>query len=359
MQGEKKRYRQTFTYEGKRYEVTANSPKELIEKTEKKKDKLKRGEVGISGNMTVARWAMEWLDTYKKPTIGVAQYKNYKSHINSVIAPAIGNLKLRHVSEVHLQQILNGRSGKSKSDLSKLRMTIKAIFQRAHQSRLITHNPAEYLELPAAKSGTRRSITDYEREKILELIKTHHAGLLIMTLLYTGIRPGESRALDWRHIDFEKRLLHIKQAMKSSTRDVGAPKSKAGIRDVPIPDRLHDALLQARQDPFLPVFVQTNSGGRHTETSMRRWWLSFKRQLDILMGAETYRNKIIKSVVSDDLCPYCLRHTYCTDLQDAGVPINVAKYLMGHADIATTAKIYTHTTDKVIQDAAEKINKHV
>lgn len=46
--------------------------------------------------------------------------------------------------------------------------------------------------------------------------------------------------------------------------------------------------------------------------------------------------------VADDLTPYCLRHTFCTDLQRAGVPINVAKELMGHADIQTTANIYTH-----------------
>lgn len=60
--------------------------------------------------------------------------------------------------------------------------------------------------------------------------------------------------------------------------------------------------------------------------------------------------------LAPDLIPYCLKHTYCTDLQDAGVPINVAKYLMGHSDISLTAKIYTHTTDLTIQDAAEKIN---
>ena len=74
------------------------------------------------------------------------------------------------------------------------------------------------------------------------------------------------------------------------------------------------------------------------------------------MGAKLYRNKIVLSVIASDLVPYCLRHTFCTDLQDAGVPINIAKYLMGHSDISLTAKIYTHTTDKAIQEAAKKIN---
>ncbi len=86
----------------------------------------------------------------------------------------------------------------------------------------------------------------------------------------------------------------------------------------------------------------TQAGNRQNEDSLRRLWKGFCRDLDIYMGAEVYRNRIIKSVLAPDLSPYCLRHTFCTDLQRAGVPINVAKELMGHADIQTTANIYTH-----------------
>ena len=43
--------------------------------------------------------------------------------------------------------------------------------------------------------GRRRSITDQERAAILELAKTHRAGLWVLTLLYTGMRPGETAAL--------------------------------------------------------------------------------------------------------------------------------------------------------------------
>ena len=51
---------------------------------------------------------------------------------------------------------------------------------------------------------------------------------------------------------------------------------------------------------------------------------------------------------AEGLTPYCLRHTFCTDLQRAGVPINVAKELMGHADIQTTANIYTHRDSETL-----------
>lgn len=357
MADKERRPRSTFTWEGKRYEATGKTQKEADQKAAVKLEKLKRGEVGISGNMTVKQWADEWLETYKRPIVGEGQYKNYLVHINGAIIPNIGSLKIRTVKDVHLQRILNDRTGKSKSDLSKLRMTMKAMFQRAYLSKLIPYSPAENLELPAAKDGTHRSITDFERQKILEVAEIHHAGLWIKTLLYTGMRPGETRALDWRHIDFDKKIVHIEQAMKASTKDIGTPKSESGVRDIPIPDKLYVALVAARNGPFEPVFTQPTTGKRHTQESMRCLWNSFKRELDISMGAKIYRNQIIMSMVAPDLVPYCLRHTFATDLQRAGVPINVAKYLLGHSNISMTAKIYTHTTQDVIDDAANKINE--
>lgn len=353
------RYRSTFYYEGKRYETTGKSQKEADQKAAIKLDKLKRGEISISSNMTVARWANEWLEIYKRPSIGEGQYKSYCLYINGIIVPEIGNLTLKSVKDVHLQKILNNRAGKSKSDVSKLRITMKAIFQRAYQSKLIPNNPAEFLELPAATEGTHRSLTDEEREHILAFAEKHHAGLWIKTLLYTGMRPGETRALDWRHVDFEKRLIHIEQAMKAHTKIIGMPKSAAGVRDIPIPDKLYAVLMGAKSEPFEPVFKQPTTGKRHTKTSMRYLWGNFKRLLDISLGAKVYHSEIKISALAPDLVPYCLRHTYCTDLQDAGVPINIARYLMGHSDISMTAKIYTHTTEKAIQDAAELINKSI
>ena len=84
------------------------------------------------------------------------------------------------------------------------------------------------------------------------------------------------------------------------------------------------------------------------DATLHRRWKAFIRELDIHMGAEAYRNKIIKSMVSSDLTPYCLRHTFCTDLQKAGVALNVAKELMGHSDVSVTANIYTHKDNGVL-----------
>ena len=352
----KKRYRSTFYLNGKRYEATGKNQREADQKAAIKRDKLERGEVGISGDMSVARWAEEWLETYKRPFVGEAQYRNYCTFINGVIAPAIGAKKLKDIRDIELQKIINSRIGYSKSNLNKLRHALGAIFKQAHISRLISHNPAEYLTIPKAEDKSRRAITPDERKQILGLAKTHYAGLWIKTLLFTGMRPNETRALDWKHINFDKRIIRVEQAMKAGTKEIGPPKSSSGVRDIPISNAIYDDLLSAKGQPFEPVFTQPTTGKRHTKNSMDCLWRNFKRELDISIGAVVYRNQIVESKLAPDIATYCLRHSFCTDLQDAGVPINMARYLMGHSDISITAKIYTHTTDKAIQDAANKIN---
>ncbi|RKJ71668.1 hypothetical protein D7X33_22130 [Butyricicoccus sp. 1XD8-22] len=49
-------------------------------------------------------------------------------------------------------------------------------------------------------------------------------------------------------------------------------------------------------------------------------------------------------------------HTYCTDLEAAGVSINVAKYLMGHISITLTTKIYSHMREDILTEAAQKLD---
>ena len=75
------------------------------------------------------------------------------------------------------------------------------------------------------------------------------------------------------------------------------------------------------------------------------------------MGAQMVHGAIDPktSVVADDLTPYCLRHTYATDLQPADVPINVAKDFPGHQSIAMTSQIYTHLSVDAFAAASLKV----
>jgi integrase len=159
----------------------------------------------------------------------------------------------------------------------------------------------------------------------------------------------------WSDIDFTAARLHVSRALEAGKNEVKATKTKAGDRVIPIPAILLKDLRNAQRRSDY-VLTQKTNDHPHTQTTLRKLWLSFKRGLDMQMGATVFRNQIVESVIAEDLVPYCLRHTFCTDLQDAGIPINVARYLMGHTDISVTSKIYTHQTDGMTAEVAAKMN---
>lgn len=226
-------------------------------------------------------------------------------------------------------------------------------FGAAKSNHLIETDPTENIKKPKGHKESYRSITDEERECILSVAKTHRGGTWVLTMLYCGLRPHETSLIKGKHVKDES--LHIP-----------GTKSENADRIVPIPSVLN--LPKVGDDEY---FFTDFYGNKLSDSSRTRLWNSFKRQMNIEMGSEVYRNQLIpenlKEVkkgakpiykVADDLVPYCLRHTYCTDLQTAGVPINVAKELMGHSDISLTANIYTDFSKKSFDSARDAIEKY-
>ncbi|NCC83656.1 MAG: site-specific integrase [Clostridia bacterium] len=356
-------WRESERYDGREYTATGKSQRKALTKLAAKISEAKEGMTAVNENMTVRQWAVIWLDTYKKHSnLTDKSYAMYEQKLNKFVLPAIGRKKMKDIKESHLQRILNDQQGGSRSSVSKLRMVMQQMFHKAVRTHIINYDPAEDLELPLVVEGARRSLTKEERSAILKTAETHYAGLWVKLILYCGLRPGETIALQWKDIDLVNKRITISMALESGSTDTfKAPKTEAGNRVVPIPDHLITAFESQKGDPFAWVFTQVldkNKGKHHTESSLHSYWNNFKRHLDIDMGAEVYRNQIIESKVAKDLTPYVLRHTFCTDLQTAGVPLNIAKELMGHEDITVTANIYTHFSEEDFKSAADKINKY-
>lgn len=337
--------RGTFTFEGKRYYV---SGKDKVEVEINKALKLKELEEGkkIESNMLVRDWAAEWLNTYKIAVLSKEQYKDYQSRLNNHILPVIGSLRLKDIKAIHLQKIMRNINHLSGSRIKKIYQCLNQMLSAAETNELIQKNPAEKIEVPSGYDGTHRALTDQERSLFLKVTQTHEYGLLFRLMLYTGMRPAETARCKKAHFDFEQKLLYV-----------DGTKSKNAARYVPVPQEILDEVKKINIDPFEFLFTSKNGTPLNKE-SIRRRWKAIKREMHIQAGGAVYRNAIVEPfMVADDLTPYCLRHTFCTDLQDAGIPINVAKELMGHSDISLTAKIYTHYTKTSLDNAARLLDK--
>ena len=340
-----KRLRYRFRYEGKRYSVSGWTKKELIEKAAARRAELESGI--IDDKISVTAWRDIWLETYKADTVAPGTLSSYKS----VLSHLELQMPVADVRPVHLQRILNGLAGKSDSLIHKFIVLTRACFDSAVDNGLCRNNPARKLERPRGVTCARRALTAPERRLIEEVAPVSLSGPYIALMLYAGCRPGEAGTVQGKDVDLANRRLHIR-----------GTKTEAADRYVPITDRLMPYLEDLDPEQYAVV----NAYGRpSTKDSRQGLWRRFLRELNIAAGAKMGRpNKHspwdlpLEDLLAPDLQPYLLRHTFCTDLEAAGVPINVARDLMGHSSIAITSKIYTHRTDAAFDAAAEKMNRY-
>ena len=57
------------------------------------------------------------------------------------------------------------------------------------------------------------------------------------------------------------------------------------------------------------------------------------------------------------ITPHVLRHTFCTNMANAGMELKSLQYLMGHSDAGITMNVYTHTTFTQAEQSMQKILK--
>ena len=361
---------------------------EVGQRMEQRQARIRAGLDLVDGSLTVEAWAAVFLRDHidcrvrapgqakKRGTMTRQNANMYHQKLDGYILPAIGSAKMVQIRPTHLQRVLNAQADMSESHAKKVKIVLCAMFAQAFVERLIPFDPSENLQMPATvPPGARRSLTDVERAVLLRVAAEHPAGLWVRFLLATGMRVGETAPLLVRDLclDGPTPYVHVGWDIESGTnRTVAPPKTDAGTRNVPIPasilSELRVHIRGKGQDDYL---FPNGKGEMPSMSSLQKRWSSFARAMDLEMGAEhTVRGHIYDPSdllpngrprypdpkdpsrprnghrLSPDVTPHCLRHTYCTDLQRSGVPLNVARYLMGHAHISTTAEIYTHTGDE-------------
>jgi len=216
---------------------------------------------------------------------------------------------------------------------------------------VIDRNAADGLRQPKADRTTRRALTAQETSAVLEVIDTSADGLLLAILYYAGLRRGEALGLRWSDIDFPARTLRVEQDIDCVTGKVGTVKTHTSVRTVPVPDELITLLNKSRQVGNGYLIRSPKTGGYWPKSTFVRHWRSI--QAALLSAAPSIENDGTGSI----LTPHYFRHNYASVLYRSGVDVLSAQQYLGHADPATTMRIYTHLADETQLKDAEKVRK--
>jgi integrase len=186
----------------------------------------------------------------------------------------------------------------------------------------------------------------------LKATKDTRDHILWYTLLYTGMRPGETFGLKWE--DLEGDRIRIQRAVSETSEQgvytLGAPKTERSKRSVAISQE-HVALLQAHRRTQLEEILAAGSNytrqdfifadreGHHefTERVRGRWKTSVRRA-----GARKIRL-------------YDCRHTHATLLLKAGINSKVVSERLGHASIVITLDTYSHVLPDMQDEAVNRL----
>ena len=87
--------------------VSAKTQAECKEKLAKAIRENRGVPINHTGDYTAAEWCRLWFETYSKPNIRYNTAKGYEGIIEHHIIPAIGVIKLRQLSSIHIQRMYN------------------------------------------------------------------------------------------------------------------------------------------------------------------------------------------------------------------------------------------------------------
>lgn len=202
---------------------------------------------------------------------------------------------------------------------SRMRVYTYQVFSEALEKAvwrdLISNNPMRRVDKVKHKQKQGRALTVREREEFFRKIRKHPLRLLFEFYIWSGCRRSEALALTWDDVD-----------EKTGTLYVHGTKTESSDRVLPINDQLKRILDKLPKSAHGRLFNCTPD----------------------------HATKVFKQ-----LCPrhklHDLRHTFATVCLERGIARDVVQKWLGHSNITTTARIYTHVLDDFQRAEAKKL----
>ena len=227
-------------------------------------------------------------------------------------------------------------AGKSPSTRKTALACLKSFYKWALSSGHVSRDPTLTRRLPKApRLILSKTITPAQIMEIAAAAETARDRAIILVLYLTGLRRSAVASLRRRNITYaEDGSLRVEVIEKGSRRHKCT--IPAVIPDYPGLVESVPSLLMSLFDPAIgqdaPVFRRRHSSGSYTKAPLTaegiRFVVSHCVSLAIEKGASTKLRHV---------SPHTFRHSFATYLVAQGVDLRTVQYMLGHADISTTA----------------------
>lgn len=281
--------------------------------------------------MTYAEWYAKYLQVYKR-NLAPKTRESYDQVTKAYILPVAGSLQLEEISPEHVQEAVNAAADRGGRQAQVVYSVFHAVMRRAYRSRLILFNPVDAIDKPDHQQEEGKALSAAD----LQIAEPPIGDDLSLSLaLHAGLRRGEICGLQWQDVDLKAGILRIRRQRCRAGGELitKSPKSRAGVRDIPIAPELLPQLKAAFKLRPAAWVVDV------APEQITRRWNNLQKDLQL---TEHYRL-------------HDLRHTYGSRLVLDGVNLRVVQYLMGHSKIDITMRVYSHCRASDAQNELKRV----
>ncbi|USK44617.1 tyrosine-type recombinase/integrase [Cytobacillus oceanisediminis] len=319
--------------------------------------------------------AWEWLCIYAKSKVKSSTVRVREKEIK-ILLRYIAKVNIDKVTPRMHQKILNDLDDKgyAKTTIEGVQVTANMIFKYAIKEKMRKDNPCTGAVIPVKKLTVEdienKTIEEeyLERDELfefLEAVKKH--GLesdleRFYLLAFSGMRSGELCALKWSDINWETNEIRITKTLYNPDNnmkkyELTPPKTPGSIRTFDMDDDIME-LLRAHKKKQNKIKLASRL--KYPEYHDANFIFCRENGYPFIQKNIIVRMERIlkKTSIEKHATPHIFRHTHISMMAEAGIDLPTIMKRVGHDDMKTTMRVYTHVTDKMKKNAAERIKNH-
>ncbi len=272
---------------------------------------------------------------------------------------SIESVKLSDAREWALRMHENGFAYKT---INNYKCSLKAVFCTAIEESYVRKNPFNFPLNTILKDNTRqKSALSQEQEANMisfasndKVYKKYVDEIII--LLGTGLRISELCGLT-DDLDLESRMIRVDHQLLRDT-SIGyyieTPKTKNGIRQIPMSEKVYQAMRRVMQNRREAQEINIDGYRNFLFLNQNGLPKAAANYESMLRGLVKKYNKKHEEKLPY-ISPHTLRHTFCTRLADAGMNPKALQYIMGHSNISMTLDYYAHASFDSARSEMERV----
>jgi len=291
--------------------------------------------------------------------------QRYHQLASGQIAPHLGNVPLQKLTTADIEAWhatlrsagrRRGEGGIALRTIVHAHRVLSHALDDAARHGLTQRNPAKYQPPPKVPSAEVEILDSDGIARVIHEARGESIYGPAIVALFTGLRLGEILALRWPNIDLEAGVIAVRHTLEESKAKgliFKAPKTRAGRRDVGLPDIVVETLRGHRRQQL--EFRLQAGLGKMTDDAMvfpaadgRPQWPS---------AVSRAWGLVARDLGMAEITFHALRHSHASQLVDAGVDIVTISRRLGHASPDITLRVYAHLFRNDDRKAAIAINE--